>query len=99
MLAFDIFGTVVDWHGSIQRELAQLYPQVDGDAFALAWRKGYQPAMARVMQGELPWTLIDDLHRLILDEILPHFGLDDLSEAQKSTSIAFGTGFSLGPTP
>ncbi len=83
VLAFDIFGTVVDWHGSIQREMALLYPQVDGDAFALAWRKGYQPAMARVMQGKLPWTLIDDLHRLILEEILPQFGVDDLSEAQK----------------
>ncbi|MDO7716116.1 MAG: haloacid dehalogenase type II, partial [Burkholderiaceae bacterium] len=38
VLAFDVFGTVVDWHGSIVRELHQLYPRVDGDAFALAWR-------------------------------------------------------------
>jgi 2-haloacid dehalogenase len=71
---------VVDWHGSIVRELAQLYPQVDGDAFALAWRSGYKPAMARVMSGELGWTLIDDLHRGILDEILPSFGLGALDE-------------------
>ncbi len=83
VLAFDIFGTVVDWHGSIVREMAVLYPQVDGDAFATAWRAGYQPAMARVMRGELGWTLIDDLHRLILDEILPDFGLQDLSEADR----------------
>ena len=40
VLAFDVFGTVVDWHGSIVRELAALYPQIDGDAFALAWRAG-----------------------------------------------------------
>ena len=60
VLAFDIFGTVVDWHGSIVRDLATLHPQVDGDAFALAWRAGYWPAMARVMSGELGWTLIDD---------------------------------------
>ena len=46
VLAFDIFGTVVDWHGSIQSEMARLYPDVDGDAFALAWRDGYRPAMA-----------------------------------------------------
>ena len=52
VLAFDIFGTVVDWHGSIAREVRALYPQVDADAFALAWRAGYQPAMARVMRGE-----------------------------------------------
>ncbi len=83
ILAFDIFGTVVDWHGSIQREVAALYPQVDADAFALAWRAGYQPAMQRVRSGELGWTLIDDLHRLILDDLLPRFGLTDLTEAQK----------------
>ena len=83
ILAFDIFGTVVDWHGSITREVAALHPQVDADAFALAWRSGYQPAMQRVRSGELGWTLIDDLHRLILDALLPKFGLNALTEAQK----------------
>ena len=83
VLAFDIFGTVVDWHGSIVRELAQSHPQVDGNAFALAWRAGYRPAMARVMAGELGWTLIDDLHRMILDQILPQFGLAHLDEAAR----------------
>jgi 2-haloacid dehalogenase len=83
ILAFDIFGTVVDWHGSITREVAALCPQVDADAFALAWRSGYQPAMQRVRSGELGWTLIDDLHRMILDDLLPAFGLTNLTEAQK----------------
>ena len=84
VLAFDIFGTVVDWHGSITQEMQQRYPQVDGDAFALAWRDGYAPAMARVMSGELPWTLIDDLHRQILDAILPDFGLAHLGETERA---------------
>jgi 2-haloacid dehalogenase len=84
VLAFDIFGTVVDWHGSIVREMAQLYPEVDGDAFALAWREGYKPAMARVMRGELGWTRIDELHRMILDEILPRFGLGHLGDDQRA---------------
>jgi 2-haloacid dehalogenase len=83
VLAFDIFGTVVDWHGSIAREMAQLHPDVDGAAFALAWRAGYKPAMARVMKGELGWTLIDDLHRIILDGILPQFGLGHLDGEQR----------------
>jgi 2-haloacid dehalogenase len=82
-LAFDIFGTVVDWHGSIMREVQSLYPTVDANAFALAWRAGYQPAMARVRSGELGWTRIDELHRLILDELLPRFGLSHLSEAER----------------
>jgi len=83
ILAFDVFGTVVDWHSSIAREVRALRPEVDGEAFALAWRAGYQPAMHRVMSGELGWTLIDDLHRLILEQILGQFGLADLTEAEK----------------
>ena len=82
VLAFDVFGTVVDWHSGIAREVQALRPSVDGNAFALAWRAGYQPAMRRVMSGELGWTLIDDLHRLILDGLLAPFGLEDLSEAE-----------------
>jgi 2-haloacid dehalogenase len=83
VLAFDTFGTVVDWHGSIAREVRALHPEVDGDAFARAWRDGYQPAMQRVRSGELGWTLIDDLHRLVLDEILPRFGLQAMPEAAR----------------
>ena len=83
VLAFDVFGTVVDWHGSIVREVQALYPQVDANAFALAWRDGYQPAMQRVRSQELGWTRIDDLHRLILDGLLPRFGLAHLSEAER----------------
>jgi len=81
VLAFDIFGTVVDWHGSIVREMRSLHPQVDAEAFALAWREGYRPAMQRVMSGDLGWTLIDDLHRLILDDLLVRFGLTHLDGA------------------
>ena len=84
VLAFDIFGTVVDWHGSIVREMQALHPQVDADAFALAWRAGYQPAMQRVRSGQQGWTRIDELHRQILDGILPRFGLDHLDEAARA---------------
>ena len=83
VLAFDIFGTVVDWHGSIAKEVDAMGLQVDGGEFALAWRAGYQPAMKRVMSGELGWTLIDDLHRMILDEILGRFNIKHLTEAEK----------------
>ena len=83
VLGFVIFGTVVDWHGSIVREMQALYPSVDANAFALAWRAGYQPAMARVRSGELAWTRIDDLHRLILNDLLPQFGLSHLSESER----------------
>ena len=81
VLAFDVFGTVVDWHGSIMREVDALGLGVDADAFARAWRAGYKPAMARVRSGELGWTKIDALHRMILDDVLREFGVASLSEA------------------
>ncbi len=87
-LTFDVFGTVVDWRGSIIREAAALAVKkklkLDAAAFADAWRAGYQPAMHRVRSGELPWTRIDDLHRMILDALIPQFGLDALSEAERT---------------
>ena len=82
ILAFDVFGTVVDWHSSIAREAEQLMPAIDGAAFANAWRAGYKPAMAEVRSGKLGWTKIDALHRLILDRILPQFKAT-LTEQQK----------------
>jgi 2-haloacid dehalogenase len=85
-LAFDVFGTVVDWRGSIAREMAALAAEkglaIDGGAFADAWREGYAPAMQRVRSGELPWMRIDALHRLILDSLLPRFGLEALTEPE-----------------
>ena len=98
VLAFDIFGTVVDWHGSIQREVQALYPAVDGDAFARAWRAGYKPAMARVMSGELGWTLIDDLHRMILTRSCRTLAWRTWAKPSGATSTACGTGWTPGPT-
>ncbi len=84
VLAFDVFGTVVDWYGSIEREVAALGLDIDAGAFALAWRDGYRPAMARVRSGELGWTRIDALHRMILDQVLERFGVADrLDEAAR----------------
>jgi len=92
-LAFDVFGTVVDWRSSIVRELEQFGErhglQQDWPTFADNWRAGYAPAMDRVRRGDLPWTRIDDLHRMILEELLGAAGVtticvedvDDLNRA------------------
>lgn len=82
-LTFDVFGTVVDWRGSIIREGQLLAKKkgihADWSKFADAWRSGYNPAMNRVRTGELPWINIDGLHRLILDDLLDEFQLRGLS--------------------
>jgi 2-haloacid dehalogenase len=86
-LAFDVFGTVVDWRGSLIAEGRRLgrrkRVKADWAAFADAWRAGYRPAMDRVRRGELGWTKIDDLHRMILDDLIPRFGLTALTEAER----------------
>jgi 2-haloacid dehalogenase len=85
-LVFDVFGTVVDWRSSVTREVTELARRkgltVDGAKFADAWRAGYGPGMNRVRSGELPWTRLDRLHRMILDKILIDFGITGLSEAE-----------------
>jgi len=85
-LTFDVFGTVVDWRGSIIREgqllAARKGYNVDWARFADSWRSGYGPAMNKVRSGELPWTKIDDLHRMILDDLVDEYSLSGMSEAE-----------------
>ncbi|MGY8784888.1 MAG: haloacid dehalogenase type II [Pseudomonadales bacterium] len=85
-LTFDVFGTVVDWRGSIIREgqllAAKKGYNVDWARFADSWRSGYGPAMNKVRSGELPWTKIDDLHRMILDDLVEEYSLTGMSEAE-----------------
>ena len=85
-LTFDVFGTVVDWRSSIIREGQLLSASkgfdVDWAEFSDRWRGGYGPAMNRVRTGELPWTKIDDLHRMILDDLVEEYNLAGLSEAE-----------------
>lgn len=86
-LAFDVFGTVVDWRSTIIREGVEWNQKkgwtIDWAHFADRWRAGYQPAMAKVRNGELPWMKLDELHRRILDELLVEFKITGLTEEEK----------------
>jgi 2-haloacid dehalogenase len=88
-LAFDVFGTVVDWRGSIIREGAEWTARkglrVDWAKFADRWRAGYSPTMDKVRKGTLPWIKLDALHRMILDELLGEFQITELSEEEKES--------------
>jgi 2-haloacid dehalogenase len=86
-LAFDIFGTVVDWRGSIINEGMEWGKakglNLDWAKFADRWRVGYGPSMDKVRKGALPWMKIDALHRLILDDLLREFDIAGLTEEEK----------------
>jgi len=95
-LAFDVFGTVVDWRGSIIREGAEWGRakglDVDWAGFADRWRAGYGPSMDKVRRGTLPWMNLDALHRIILDDLLHEFGVTGLTEAETDHWNRVGTG-------
>jgi 2-haloacid dehalogenase len=82
VIAFDVFGTVVDWHGSVAAEIEKMDLGVDAAAFALAWRAGYQPSMRAVMENN-EWVILDVLHRRILDSVLAEFGLESMQEDER----------------
>jgi 2-haloacid dehalogenase len=83
-LAFDVFGTVVDWRTSIIGELEMFGERhelaEDWATFADDWRAGYPAAMDRVRTGQLPWLKIDALHRLILDDLLDRASIGTLPD-------------------
>jgi len=83
---FDIFGTVVDWRGSVSRDLAAFARDkglsgIDWLAFAVEWRKLYQPSMEEVRSGRRSWTILDVLHRESLDKLVARYGIGGLTEA------------------
>ena len=86
-LLFDVFGTVVDWRGSVAREakkaLAPKGHDLDWHGFARRWRDRYQPAMEEVRSGARPYTILDVLHRENLEALLEEFGVSGLSDAER----------------
>ncbi|MFN8661046.1 MAG: haloacid dehalogenase type II [Thermomicrobiales bacterium] len=87
-LIFDVFGTCVDWRGSMTREGVALGQRlgiegIDWVAVADAWRGQYQPQMETVRSGQRPWVTLDTLHREALDTVLAQFGLDDIPAAER----------------
>ena len=86
-LVFDVFGTVVNWRSTVIREDEALGrgkgSDVDWTAFADASRGRYAPSMDHVRKGKIPWTKLDDLHRVSLEGLIPDFGIEDLIGAEE----------------
>jgi 2-haloacid dehalogenase len=81
VLAFDVFGTVVDWRSGITRESADFLARIgrsdiDAAAFADEWRARYQPAMAAVRDAMRPFVILDILHREMLEAALTERGVE-----------------------
>lgn len=80
-LAFDVFGTVVDWRTSIARESAGFLAEIglgerDPAAFADAWRAQYIAAMIGMQKSGRAFVPLDVLHREMLDTALRDWGVE-----------------------
>ena len=85
-LAFDVFGTVVDWRTSIAREASAFLraigrDDIDPARFADKWRGLYRPSMEPCLSGERPFTILDQLHLETLKQLLAHYEIDQRSIA------------------
>lgn len=91
-LAFDVFGTTVDWCSGVAREakgmLAPKGYSLDWLAFANRWRREYQPAMEKVRSGSRGYVILDALHREMLEPVLAEYRIEGLSAADKQ-ELAF----------
>jgi 2-haloacid dehalogenase len=85
---FDTFGTVVDWRSSMIAEATSWYKakglSINWVEFIDRWRLGCEPAMGKVRNGEIPWTNLDDLNRMILEGLLKQYKIEGLSEEEKA---------------
>jgi 2-haloacid dehalogenase len=80
-LAFDVFGTVVDWRSGIARESAAFLARigrtdVPASSFADSWRFRYLDVMRAFRESERAFTTLDILHREMLEETLRAEGID-----------------------
>ena len=85
---FDTFGTVVDWRSSIIADATSSGKakglNINWVEFTDRWRLGYGPAMDKVRKGEIPWTNLDDLNRMILEDLLKQYKIEGLNEEEKA---------------
>lgn len=88
-LVFDVFGTVVDWRGSVIKAGEKLGREhglrVDWPAFAEEWRRvGYHEQIAKIRAGTAPYQITDDFMWDKLQELLPKYGVTGLSDREVS---------------
>src|SRR5215213_427443 len=86
VLAFDVFGTTVDWCSGVAREAERILKpkgfDLDWTEFAVRWRKEYQPAMEEVRKGDRGYVTLDTLHNEMLEPVLFEYRIEDLSDAE-----------------
>lgn len=81
VLAFDVFGTVVDWRSGVARDTAGFlarigHPDLDAADVTDAWRHRYLDVMRDYRDSGRDFVTLDVLHREMLDQTLRAHGID-----------------------
>lgn len=79
VLAFDLYGTLVDLDGTITDKVDKLGRGLDGVNFAHLWREKYGEWIEKVHKKEIGWVSLARLVGLGLQELLNEFNLTDLT--------------------
>ena len=104
VLAFDVFGTVVDWRSSVIRESSGFLVEigradVDAAEFADAWRFRYIDVMRAYRESRRGFVTLDVLHREMLEQTLRAIDIDPGGSMRifSMTGRGPGTGSIPGP--
>lgn len=97
-LMFDVFGTVVDWRGSLLGlgTMLDVEGQASWPAIVDSWRKLYQPALDQVRQ-DLEWLDLDAIHHQTLSAAFRMHGRPDPD--QDFAAVAVGRWHRLDAWP
>ena len=77
---FDVFGTVVDWRGTMVKEFGRLFRQkgiteIDCEEFVEVWVSAYSKNMGEISEGKRAFTIVDELNKLALNETLQRYNI------------------------
>lgn len=78
-IAFDVFGTVVDWYGTIVRMGERIDRNINWKNLAIDWLNGYRGRVEDVRLGKRPWAKLDALLQEAFADITVKFGLQHLN--------------------
>jgi 2-haloacid dehalogenase len=75
-VAFDVFGTLVDWRTTVAEAFLASGVQGEPEELAVDWRNRLWPVLGEVNEGRRPWANFDELHLGTLGELLSERELD-----------------------
>jgi 2-haloacid dehalogenase len=80
-IVFDVFGTVVDWFGSIVRAGEGFDKSTKWRDVAVDWLDGYRGRVEDVRLGKRPWAKLDVLLQEAFVDLVNKYNLDRLDPA------------------